>query len=195
MATSVATTLLPGSAGRRLFTVSEYALMAEKGVFKPEERTELLGGEVRLMSPVGPMHAEVVNRLNKTVILQCGDDAYVSGQNPLRLDDYSVPQPDLVICRIKGGGYKSGPPTPNDVLLVVEVSDSTIRLDREEKLPRYAAARISEAWIIDVEAQQIEQYSEPSQGVYEKKVVRKIDDEIRSLGSPTIVIQVGKLFA
>lgn len=76
----------------------------------------------------------------------------------------------------------------------ISISDATLRFDRKEKMPRYAAAQIPEVWIVDIQQQQIEQYSQPNQGIYEKKDVRKIDDEIKSLGSPTIAIEVKRLF-
>jgi Uma2 family endonuclease len=112
----------------------------------------------------------------------------------VRLNDLSLPQPDVVLLRARPDGYLKALPNPDDVILLIEVSDSTIQFDRNEKIPRYAAAGIPEAWLVDTTLQQIEQYSRPNQGRYEKSDVWKIDQEIRSLGSPQIVIAVGRLF-
>jgi Uma2 family endonuclease len=179
---------------RRLFTVNEYSRLHEVGIIQSGERVELIEGGVRIMSPIGPIHAEVVNRLSIALVGQMGSEATVSFQNPVRLGEYSLPQPDLLLLRIRNDGYLKELPKPEDVLLLIEVSDSTIAFDRNEKLPRYAAAQIPEAWIVDTEKQQIEQYSHPNQGRYEKSNVWKIDDVIKSLGSPQIVIEVKKLF-
>jgi Uma2 family endonuclease len=181
--------------GRRLFTVDEYALMGAKGVLRPDERTELIGGEVRLKNAMGPLHAELVRRLTVELIRQAGSHAAISPQCPFVLDELSQPEPDLALLRNRGNEYAANHPRAQDVLLLIEVSDTTLKFDREEKLPRYAKAGIPEIWLVDVDQQQIEQYSQPNQGVYEKKGVRKINDEIQSLGSPTISLAVMGLFA
>jgi Uma2 family endonuclease len=180
---------------KRLFTVSEYAIMGETGILSHHERTELIGGEVILMSPMGPRHALLVRRLTAYLSNQVGQQAIVSPQCPLQLDTYSEPEPDLVLLRNRPDEYGTKHPRGEDVLLLIEVSDSTLEFDRAEKTPRYAKAGIPELWIVDLKQQQIEQYSQPNQGKYDKKVVCKVTDEIRSLGSPIIAIQVGKLFA
>lgn len=181
--------------GRRLFTVDEYALLGANGILRPDERTELIGGEVRHMNAMGPRHAVLVRRLTAIFIAQSREQFIVSAQCPLQLDKFSEPEPDLALLKWKPDEYADSHPSSDDVLLLVEISDSTLRFDREEKLPRYAAAQIPEVWIVDVQQQQIEQYSAPNQGIYEKKEVCKLGDEIRSLGSPAILIQAGKLFA
>jgi Uma2 family endonuclease len=184
----------PVAGQRRLFTVDEYAAMAQSGVLKPDERLELIGGELRLMSPIGPLHAEVVRRLTVALVLQSQDQAILSVQNPLLLDDHTQPQPDLLLLKPRAGGYAASHPQPTDALLLIEVCDISLEQDRTEKLPRYAAAGISETWLVDLEKQQIEQYSQPNQGLYERKEVRKLNDEIRSLGTPPLIIAVKSLF-
>jgi Uma2 family endonuclease len=181
--------------GRRLFTVQEYLQMSENGVLRPEERTELIGGEVRQMNAMGLLHAVLVRRLTTYFNDQRGEQVIVSPQCPLQLDEHSEPEPDLVLLKWRTDEYSTSHPRGEDTLLLIEVSDSTLRYDREEKTPRYAAAGIPEVWIVDVEHQQIEQYSRPNQGRYEKSDVWKIDQEIRSLGLPQVMISVGKLFA
>lgn len=151
---------------RRQFTVHDYTRMREAGILTEDDRVELLDGEIYLMSPIGPLHIALVNRLNKLLISQVGDDAIVSIQNAVQLDDYSEPQPDIVLLSPRSDYYAHALARPDDVLLIIEIADTSLDYDREQKLPRYAAAGISEVWIVDVHAQTIEQYTRPAQGQY-----------------------------
>lgn len=141
------------------FTVADYARMREAGILREDDRVELLDGEVRSMGPIGPFHAAIVNVLVLLFTRQLGDRAIVSGQNPIQLHNHSEPQPDVAILQPREDFYAAAHPRPDDVLIVVEVSDSSLDYDRNEKLPRYASAGIPEVWIIDVGKQTIEQYT------------------------------------
>lgn len=148
------------------FTVADYARMRAAGVFAEDSRVELIDGEVRPMSPIGPLHAAIVNLLALLLMRQVGDAAIVSAQNPIQLDDYTEPQPDIALLQPRDDRYRSAHPRAADVLLVAEVADSTIEYDRAEKLVRYAVAGIAEVWIVDVGGRTIEQYTQPRNGRY-----------------------------
>ncbi|PDW05020.1 Uma2 family endonuclease [Candidatus Viridilinea mediisalina] len=151
---------------RHLFTVQEYARIREAGILTEDDRVELLDGEIYVMSPIGPLHVSIINKLNKILMNQVGDNGIISIQNPIQLSDYSEPQPDITILSPREDFYTSALPTPDDVLLIIEIADSSIDYDRDEKLPRYARAQISEVWIVDVHKSVIEQYTQPLQGEY-----------------------------
>jgi Uma2 family endonuclease len=151
---------------RRQFTVYDYARMRETGILTEDDRVELLDGEIYVMSPIGPFHVGLVNKLNKLLTIQVGDAGIISIQNPIRLDDYSEPQPDIAILSPRDDYYTQALATPDDVLLVIEIADSSLDYDRDEKLPRYARSHIGEVWIIDVNRAVIEQYTQPAQGEY-----------------------------
>lgn len=151
---------------RHQFTVHEYARMRETGILTEDDRVELLDGEIYVMSPIGPLHVGIVNKLNKLLTKQVGDSGIISIQNPIRLSDYSEPQPDIAILSPRDDFYTHALATPDDLLLVIEIADSSIEYDREEKLPRYARSQVSEVWIVDVTKKVIEQYTQPLQGEY-----------------------------
>jgi Uma2 family endonuclease len=113
------------------------------------------------MSPIGPRHVAIVNRLNALLSRQIADRAIVSVQNPIQLSDYTEPQPDMAVLRPREDFYAQALPLPEDVLLVVEVAETSLEYDREEKIPRYAQMRIPEVWLIDVERETVTQYTQP----------------------------------
>ena len=143
------------------FTANDYERMIETGILGKNDRVELIDGEVIAMRPIGPPHAGIVNRLNTILNRQLAGTAIVSVQNPIRLNDYSEPQPDLAILQLNDDYYAHAHPTPADILLLVEVADSSFEYDSEEKIPRYAQDSIPEVWLIDVEHQTITQYAHP----------------------------------
>lgn len=151
---------------RRQFTVDDYARMRETGILSEDDRVELLDGAIYSMSPLGPLHIALVNRLNKLLMKQVSDDAVVSVQNSVRLDDYSEPQPDIAILRLQADDYEQELARPDDILLLIEIADTSLEYDRDQKLPRYAASGIAEVWIVDANQQMIEQYTQPLQGQY-----------------------------
>ena len=138
---------------RYRFTVKDYHRMAEAEVFDPEDRVELIDGEVLEMAPIDSRHAGCVNRLNYLFVSRLGTRAVVAPQNPIEVDDYSEPQPDLVLLRPRDDFYSSSHGLPNDVLLVVEVSNTTLRFDLGRKTALYLAGRIPEVWVVDVNAE------------------------------------------
>src|SRR4026207_1474391 len=146
---------------RKLFTVDEYYRMAEAGILDPDARLELIAGEILEMSPVGTRHVACVNRANALFVKRFGDRAIVSVQNPLRLSNYTEPQPDIVVLKPRDDYYEEKRIVWEDALLVIEVSDTTIRRDRDLKLPLYAKAGVSELWIEDLRRNTLFVYRDP----------------------------------
>lgn len=152
---------------KRRFTIREYQKMGESGILGEDDRIELIAGEIVEMSPIGSQHAGHVARVQDAVSRAVARQAIVWVQNPVDLDDYSEPEPDLTLLRPRDDFYASQHPRPADVLLVIEVSDSSARYDREVKLPLYAHAGIPEVWILDLAvADHIDMYRQPTANGY-----------------------------
>ncbi len=152
---------------RRHFTVTEYDRMVEAGILGEDDRVELIEGEIIEMSPIGPRHAAHVKRLNTLVSQQVGDAAIVSVQDPIHLAEYSEPEPDIALLRPRADFYAQGHPAPPDVLLVVEVAETSLEYDRDVKVPLYAQALIPEVWLVDLANGTIHVYSQPANGAYQ----------------------------
>lgn len=149
---------------RHRFTVADYQRLGEVGILTEDDRVELIAGEIIAMTPIGPKHLRCINRLTHAAVQAVGDRASVSVQNPIRLANDSEPQPDLTVLR--GRGEENTMPTAADVLLAIEVADTSLAYDRGVKLPLYAAAGIPESWLIDVAGEKIERHSEPGPAGY-----------------------------
>jgi len=175
---------------RRPFTVEEYQRMRTAGILREDDRVELIDGEVREMSPVGPLHAAIVRRLNLLLHRSLAGSLVVSVQDPMRLSDYSEPQPDLAVLRARPDFYAGAHPIPEDVLLVIEVSDASLPYDREEKLPRYAQSAVPEVWLVAVDPQQLEQYAGPAKGRYRVVQVWGRGQSVTSLSVPGLAVAV-----
>lgn len=150
----------------RRFNVSEYYQMAAAGVLKPEDRVELIEGRVIKMSPIGSKHAACVKRLNGLLHSRFGPRA-VSVQSPVRLDEYSEPEPDVAVVKGRDDYYELQHPTAADTLLIIEVADTTVLTDRNIKIPLYARAEVPEVWLVNLPAQSIEVFSNPREEVYQ----------------------------
>jgi Uma2 family endonuclease len=149
------------------FTVHDYHRMGDAGILHEDDRVELIEGELVEMTAIGTRHFSCVNRLNRLLVMHVGDDeAIVSVQNPVRLNEYTEPQPDLAVIRPRD--YREALPKPEDVLLLIEVSDTTLAYDRGVKLPLYARAGIREVWIVDLPNETIERYTSPSAEGYRR---------------------------
>ncbi len=153
---------------KRKFSVKEYNQMPQAGILKEEERVELIRGEIVKMSPIGRHHAACVNRLNQLFSQRLSNRVLVSAQNPVELDDYSEPEPDIALLEPKADFYESGHPKPAEIFLIVEVGDSTIKYDREVKIPLYAEDNIIEVWLVDLNGQCLEVYRQPSASGYQQ---------------------------
>jgi len=179
---------------RKLITIDDYARMIEAGAFRKNRRVELIDGEVREMSAIGPLHLGVVIRLTNILTKQLADRALVSVQNPVILNDFTEPEPDFVILRLKETFYQDAVPTPKDVLLLIEVSDSSLEYDRDDKVPRYAEMGIPEVWIVDVHGQEVLQYSHPDRGAYQDVQALSRDDELVSVEIESLHLRVDDIF-
>lgn len=147
------------------FTVEQYDHMIRAGIFPPDYRAELIAGEIVEMSPIGPPHAACVGRLTR-IFSRLLEEPIVWVQNPIRLDDYSEPEPDVAVLKPRDDFYGKSLPTPADVLLVVEVSETTLDYDRKRKLPLYARAGVPEVWVVDLVGELVETFAEPSGDAY-----------------------------
>jgi Uma2 family endonuclease len=174
------------------FTVDEYYRIAETGVIKPDARVELLDGQIIDMIPIGPFHGRSVRRLNRLFSKAAKDRFLIAVQDPVRLNDVSEPQPDLMLLKPKVDEY-DGHPGPDDVLLLVEVADSTLQLDRSEKIPAYGAAGIPEVWLVNLPEQKIEIYREPHFTGYTSKTVLAPGETARPSAFPDVAIDVAAL--
>ncbi len=141
----------PAVLQRHRLTVDEYYRMGQAGVFAPDARVELIEGEVIDMAPIGTRHASAVKKLNALFSAAAQGRAIVAVQDPLRLSDASEPEPDLMLLRPRADFYAQAHPGPADVLLLIEVSDSTAAYDRSVKLDLYARHRVAEVWIVDLD--------------------------------------------
>jgi Uma2 family endonuclease len=175
------------------FSVEEYYRMAETGVLKPDARVELLNGEIIDMSPIGPFHGGITKYLNQLFTDASKGRWIVQVQDPVRLDDQSEPQPDVALLNRSPDFYRKRHPQPADIFLVIEVSDSTLPFDREEKLPAYGRAGISEVWIINLTNLTIEIYREPHFTGYGSKIVLKNGDKASPAAFPDAVVDVAEL--
>lgn len=168
--------------------------MAELGFLAPDARVELLDGEIHDMSPIGPLHSGVVIRLNRFFSLQAKKRWIVSAQNPVGLDNYSEPEPDLVLLKPTPDDYVSHHPTPDDVFLLIEVADSSLDFDRGKKLQIYARGGIQEFWIVNLQDSTIEIYRDPHFTGYEKKTVLRAGDKASPAAFPNVLVDVSELF-
>ena len=181
-------------AAKHRFRVEDYYRIGETGVLAPDARVELLDGEIIDMSPVGPPHGSVVRRLNRFFSQLARDRWQVAVQDAVRLDDYSEPQPDLMLLKPVADDYRTRNPGPQDVLLLVEVAASSLASDRGTKLPAYGRSGISEVWIVNLEDETIEVYREPHLAGYASATVARPGEKARPLAFPDAAVDVAELF-
>ena len=184
-----------GGPERRPFTNSEYHALAEAGVLAPDERDQLIAGDVIIMSPVGNLHAECVDLIDDafTPLRLAPARSRVRVQGPMVMPDHSEPQPDLMLLKLREGGYALGHPRPEDILLLVEVSLSTLRYDRYVKLSLYAAAGVPEVWLVNLQDDWIDSHTEPTPDGY--RVTRRyaLGDTIAPQAFPDLAIPVARI--
>jgi Uma2 family endonuclease len=179
---------------RHSFTVDEYNRIGEAGILPEGVRTELIEGEIIEMVPIGSHHAGAVIRLN--TLLSEGLSrrrAILAVQSPLVLSDRSQPEPDVCLLRPRGDFYAEGHPTPPDVLLLIEVSDSSVSLDRTVKLPLYAREGVMEVWIVDLTSERIEVYRQPTEAGYSDFRSATRGDKISPATFPDLAISVNDI--
>lgn len=175
------------------FSVEEFYKLADAGIFDENDRVELLDGEIIVMSPIGIRHAATARRLNKFFSRRSNDRYEVIVADPSRLGDYSEPQPDVQLVRVREDDYLTGHPAPADVHLLIEIADSTLRYDRGSKRNAYAAAGIPEYWIANLTDECIEVFRDPRGGTYhtERAVLR--GESVAPLAFPDLLIAVHQI--
>jgi len=178
---------------RRRFTVAEYYGMGEAGIIRPDERTELIEGEIIVMPPIGPGHAAGGSRVERSFMQRLGGRAVVRGQYPIHLPDDTEPQPDIVLARPDPDDYRAAHPHPEDIFLVVEICDTTLAHDREVKLPLYARAGIPETWLMNLPDDRIEVYRDPAPDGYRSITLVPRDDTVTPLAFPDTTIPCAEL--
>jgi Uma2 family endonuclease len=178
---------------RKRFTVEDYYRMAEVGILGPTDRVELIEGEIVEMSPIGDRHAMTVNRANMVFARGLGDKVVVSVQNAVRINRYNEPQPDVVLVRPREDFYGSRHPRPEDVVLLIEVSDTTLNYDRTVKVPLYARSGIREVWIVDLNDDASHVYREPRDGSYTVIETRSRAETVAAQAFPDFAIKVEDL--
>jgi Uma2 family endonuclease len=179
---------------RRLFSVEEYHRMGETGILRPDERVELIEGEIVQMAPIGPRHAGCVMNANRLFVTRLGDRAFVWPQNPLVIRPRSEPQPDLLLLRRRQVSYSRELPAPDDVLLAIEVADTTARFDRVVKARLYARAGIAEFWLLLPVGGTLEVHREPGRDGYARVTRHGPDDAVAPLAFPDAAFRVGDFF-
>ena len=176
---------------RRRFNVDEYEQMGRAGILGEDDRVELLDGEIVEMTPIGRRHASCVARLTQQfAALALKRTAVIWVQNPVRLGKHSEPQPDFVLLRPRPDLYASTDPTPADVLLLVEVADTSIESDRRVKVPLYARGGIPEVWLVDLNQDTVTAYRDPRRGGYRTAHVVRRGDELAPSAFPDRAIPI-----
>ncbi len=179
---------------RHRITVDDYHRMAEVGLLAPDARIELIDGEIIEMAPVGREHSSVVDQLNRLFVRAVGDDAIVRVQGSIRLGTLSEPEPDLVLLRPSPDFYRSRFATAADALLVIEVSDTTLRYDRDVKVPLYARHGVPEVWIVDLANERLLVLGEPADGEYRRREVVERPERMSVAAMPNVGVELSALF-
>ncbi len=167
--------------------------MIEAGVLRPEDRVELIEGEILPMVPMGSAHAACIRKLNNCLSAQIQGEAILSIQCPLRLGERSEPEPDVLLLAPREDFYESAHPTASDVLLLIEVGDTSIAFDREIKIPLYARHGVPEVWLIDLSARRIEVYRSPGKSGYRRRRIIEAQGELRALRIPRLRIDANSI--
>jgi len=164
---------------RKSFTIEEYHRLGEIGILSESDHVELINGDIVTMSPTKSHHAGMVDLLVELLIHKLYKKATIKCQNPITIVNHSEPEPDVVIAHYRSDAYSKQHPTPEDIYVVIEVSDSTLEKDQEVKHPLYAKAEIPEYWIVNLIDNQIEIYRQPKNGEYHFKQIISEEGEVK----------------
>lgn len=178
----------------RLWTVEEYHRMAETGILNPEERVELIEGQIVPMSPKNPPHSAITQRTNNYLKTLLEGLAMIRVQEPIHLDRHSEPEPDIAVVQIHPDDYDDHHPEPAEVFLVIEVADSTLKYDLENKAALYAKAQIAEYWVIDVNNQRVFVKRNPEGKAYQQETVLQEDATTSLLAFPDVTVSIKRFF-
>jgi Uma2 family endonuclease len=175
------------------WTVQDYHRMSELGILDPNERTELIAGQITLMVAKGTPHVITLQLLASELLGQLGATALIRTQDPIHLDDSSEPEPDLVIVRGEILDYVDRHPQPNDIYLLVEVADSTLNYDCQVKDKTYAKAGIPEYWVIDLKNRQFHIFRDPQPTGYASHLILAESQTVSPLAFPVMMISIGSI--
>ncbi len=178
---------------KKLFTVDEYHRMSEVGILPHNKRFDLIRGEILEMPPAKPPHSGRVNRLTHLFTSRLGESIVLSVQNPSSIDDMSEPVPDLTLLKPRADFYTENHPAPSDVLLVIEVSNTSLRFDTKVKAPLYAEAGIREYWVLNIPRNVLEVRSEPADGLYTRHEILKHGQSVSPRAFPEISFRVEEI--
>jgi Uma2 family endonuclease len=180
---------------RHRFSREDYYRMAEANILGTDVRVELLDGEIVQMSPIGPRHCGVVDQLAELLITNLSRRAAVRIQAPVAIDQTSEPEPDISVVERRDDYYKSNHPTPNDILLLVEVAETSVEKDRGQKLHLYAKAGIPEYWIIDIERRVLIVHRDPLDDEYGFVQQHDASSTVAPQAFPGLPLELGPLFS
>jgi Uma2 family endonuclease len=181
--------------GTRRFSVEEYHRMAEVGILKPDDRVELLDGDIIPMAPMSSRHAAAISKIAEWLQRAFAGRAMVRVQSPIRLDGFSEPEPDIALVRVDTSHYAEAHPRPADVLLLIEVAQSSLAYDRDVKIPQYARAGIAETWLVNLELQQVELFRVPGPLGYAETTVNRRGATAAPKAFPQASVNVDDLLA
>jgi Uma2 family endonuclease len=181
------------------FTITEYDRLAELGFFNEDDRVELIKGEIIYMVAKGKAHSTLNRRLIRQLSILLSTRGTLQSQDPVVISTDSEPEPDLAILQNRTDDYLSAHPTPADILLLIEIADSSLKYDQEVKLPLYAEAGISDYWIFNLVENHLECYSEPYQDLqgkfgYRKKVIFLSNESVNLPCFPDLVLDLSRVF-
>ena len=178
---------------RHRFTVVDYHKMAEAGILGEDDRVELIEGEIVDMTPISRRHQACVDRLNELFVRGLGEQVIVRVQGSIRLNDRSEPQPDLVLLRRRADFYRDTDAAPEDVLLIIEVADTSLPYDQGIKAPLYARAGIPELWLVDLNGPSITVHREPGPAGYRSVSVVRNDDRLSPQAFPEFILTADQI--
>ena len=179
----------------RLITTSEYDRMIEAGIYTENDRIELLNGEIIELMPKGPKHTSANSKIVRFFIRLFDEKLIVRNQDPIILDDFSEPEPDIVLANWDDKEYAENHPTPSDILLVMEISDTTLAYDREAKALAYSRNNIQQYLLLNLQNETIEDYREPNTDGYQFKRTLRKGDTLNLVAFPEIEIEVKNLLS
>lgn len=185
---------LPPPLKRHRLSADDYQRLGETGVLPPDLRVELIDGEIIEMAPIGTRHRAMVSRLDRLLQRAVADRALVAVQTSFRLDPHSEPEPDIGVYRPRADFYATALPTPADTLLLIEVADSSLRYDREVKLPLYARRGVPELWIVDLDANLLRVHREPKGDDFLQVSATATPRTVGIAALPGVELDLGGLF-
>jgi len=184
----------PNGVKQRLITVSEYDRMIEAGIYTENDHIELLNGEIIEIMPKGPKHVYYNESIAELFRKKFSENVDVRTQNPITLDDFSEPEPDIILAKPPRKNYLENHPTPMDILLVMEISDTTLAYDREDKAHAYSRNGIQQYLLLNLQNETLEDYREPSADGYGSKRTYRKSDVFNLVAFPETEIKFDELF-